>query len=237
MFQTNVLAYAASEHANLVEELLELARVQVVELGEPERALRSVDAAVAITPRAKRAALQEHIWMEGLASFYAGKWERCSRHFEAEMSVNAADVEVPVWRWLCDAHNPQVGAKKARSRLLSCERDARGAPFPEIWDMYKGEDSPEKAAEKVLAAVGRASSEDAKMWGHFYVALYLEALGKPREARPHFEAAAATGSQQNIAKLARTHLLRLQRQEEREVWARLSQQVKPLLNVQGHHQN
>ena len=34
------------------------------------------------------------------------------------MAVNGGDVEVPVWRWLCDAHTPALGVKAARERPL-----------------------------------------------------------------------------------------------------------------------
>ena len=43
-------------------------------------------------------------------------------------------------------------------------------------------------------------SEDSKMWGNFYIGLYLEALGKHEAARTHFVNAAESGSHNNIAR-------------------------------------
>lgn len=242
MLHADVLEYVASEHGDLVEQLVELARLQVIELGESERALRTIDAAIAVTPKEKRGSLQERLWMEGLACFYTGKWERGARHFEAEISVNGADVEVPVWRWLCDAYNPQVGVKRACARLLECEHDVR-APFPEIWRMYKGATgSVEDRIADVLTVAAKArersgglggSGGDSWMWGNFYVGLYLEALGRHEEARRYFVAACESGSFNNISKLARTHFLQLQRREAQETWAKLAQQVHPFLSRRG----
>jgi len=235
MLHKDVLEYVGSEHGALVEKLVELARLQVIELGESDKALKTIDAAILVTPHAKRSSLQERVWMDGIASFYSGKWDRCARHFETEMAVNAVDVEVPVWRWLCDARNPNLGKTKARGRLIECGHDVR-APFPEIWQMFKGTHSTtEEAVAAVLQAADQAGTEDSKMWGHFYVGLYLEALDRHSDARAHFLAAAETRSCNNIAMLARTHFRKVVQREEKETWAALSQQVKPFLKMQGFH--
>lgn len=226
MLHGEVLEFAASHYGELTEALLELARLQAIELGEPDEALRTIDAAVEITPESAREALQQRLWMEGVACFYAGAWERGSRHFEAEMAVNGADVEVPVWRWLCDAHNPKLGVEQARARLLECGHDVR-VPFAQVWRLFKGSGgSLEENVAEVLDAAERDGSADARMWGHFYVALHLEALGRGAEARAHFVAAADAGSCNNIAKLARAHLLGLLRLDARETWVRLAPHVE-----------
>merc|ERR1712151_534456 len=51
--------------------------------------------------------------------------------------------------------------------------------------MYKGTHPVEQAVEDVLRVAANDGSDDAKMWGHFYIGLYLEALGRAHEARPH----------------------------------------------------
>lgn len=236
LLHSDVLKYMANEHGSLVMELVELARLQVIELGEAENALRTINAVLAITPESKLPGLKEHLWMEGVACFYAGQWERGARHFEAEMAVNDCDVEVPVWRWLCDAKNPQLGVQQARARLLGCKHDVR-PPFPEIWIMFKGAGgSDEVHISNVLTAAEHDGTEDAKMWAHFYIGLYLEALGSTTEADKYFKIAAETNSHQNIAKLARAHFLRLQRQAACTTWTRLSEELTPLLAIRGKHQ-
>ena len=233
MLHSDVLQYMATEHSALTEELVELARLQAIELGDAAGALRTVDAAIALTPAPKVRELQRRLWMEGIAAFYSGKWDRGAAHFEIEMAVNPDDVEVPVWRWLCDAHNPARGVRAARERLLECGHDVRD-PFPQIWRMYKGANERgsssvndknkgvQASIAEVMRAVERDGSEDAVMWGNFYVALYLEALGRDTEARPHFLAAVESGSHNNIAKLARAHWQRVLRREAATTWARLS---------------
>ena len=255
MLHADVLAYMATEHSSLTEALVELARLQAIELGMTAEALRTIDTAITITPAEKLDSLRERLWMEGIAAFYEGDWERGARHFEVEMAVNGDDVEVPAWRWLCDAHNPKLGVGAARSRLLECGNDVR-APFNEIWALYKGVNgagnsgargrkherrrkrnrsqlSVAAAAEandaRAIAAVLRAAeedgSEDSKMWGNFYIGLYLEALGKHEAARTHFVNAAESGSHNNIAKLARAHLLRALKRDADKQWRNLQLQA------------
>ena len=251
MLHAEVLAYMAKEHSSLTEALVELARLQAIELGMSAEALRTIDTAIAITPPEKLESLRERLWMEGIAAFYEGDWERGTRHFEVEMAVNGDDVEVPAWRWLCDAHNPELGVDAARSRLLECGNDVR-APFNEIWALYKGADAAgngrgcgrqhgrrrnrdrvaavaeandAQAIATVLRAAEQDGSEDSKMWGNFYVGLYLEALGRHEAARTHFVNAAESGSHNNIAKLARAHLLRLLKRDAAKHWHDLQQQA------------
>ena len=50
MLHAEVLAYMAKEHSSLTEALVELARLQAIELGMSAEALRTIDTAIAITP-------------------------------------------------------------------------------------------------------------------------------------------------------------------------------------------
>ena len=150
----------------------------------------------------------------------------------AEMAVNGVDVEVPVWRWLCDAHNPALGVKAARERLLTLSNtgnasdgsggDPRGEPFDAIYSLYKGEGS----IETVLAKAAAAGTSDATMWGCLYVGLYLEALGQHKRAREQFEKAAAADSHNNIAQLAKTHLRMLRQQAAEREWEDIQRTLK-----------
>ena len=63
------------------------------------------------------------------------------------------------------------------------------------------------------------------MWGNFYIGLYLEALGKHEAARTHFVNAAESGSHNNIAKLARAHLLRALKRDADKQWRNLQLQA------------
>ena len=126
LLHDDVLGYCHSEGGEediLVERLIELARLQVIELGESEAGLRSIDTAMEICPLKSKQGVHERLWMEGIAAFYTGDWARGARHFEIEMGVNGSDVEVPVWRWLCDAHNPEFGPETARKRLMPLKVD------------------------------------------------------------------------------------------------------------------
>ena len=210
--------------SEVISRLVELARVSVIELGDGEACLKCVDAAMAATPPSARGELHKLLWVEGLGCFYTGEWERGARHFEAEMAVNGGDVEVPVWRWLCDANNPSLGVKAARDRLFVVEgaSDPRGKPFGAIWSLYKGEGS----IEAVLADAKAAGSADALMWGGLYCGLYLEALGQHSRAKEQFEAAAAADSHNNIAQLAKTHLVRVRKAAADTEWATLQDSLK-----------
>ena len=71
-------------------------------------------------------------------------------------------------------------------------------------------------------------SEDAVMWGNFYIGLYLEALGQTAAARTHFERAATSGSQNNIAQLCRAHLRRVKLAQAQSEWHELEKRASSL---------
>jgi hypothetical protein len=118
------------------------------------------------------------------------------------MGVNGSDVEVPVWKWLCEAYNPKYGPKEATERLMPLHGsgDPR-IPMTEIYALYKGTGT----VDEVMAAACKGGEPDSLMWGYFYVGLYLEAHGRVSESRRYLEAAANTQSKNNISKLAGTH--------------------------------
>jgi hypothetical protein len=181
---------------------VELARLQVIEVGDAHASLAAIDKALTITPPEQLHDLKVRLWMEGLACFYTCQWERGAAHFVAEMAVNGSDVEVPVWRWLCDAYNPKYGPAGARERLMPLHGsgDPR-IPMAEIYALYKGTGT----IDEVMRAALQGGDPDTLMWAHFYVGLYLEALGQLKESRHYLEAAANTESRNNISMLARTH--------------------------------
>jgi len=147
-----------------------------------------------------------HLWQRGIALYYAGRYEDCRAQFESHRTVNPDDVENAAWHFLCVAlaESPE----KARAALLPVGPDRR-APMGEIYQMFRGDLTP----ESVLAAAGAAPL--AQFYAHLYVGLYYEALGNAAGAVEHITTAAerryATGGYMHMVAGVHLNLLRSRR--------------------------
>ena len=122
------------------------------------------------------------LWQRGITLYYAGRYNDCREQFELHRTVNPADVENAAWHFLCVAR--AESAAKARAALLPVGPDAR-VPMRQIYDMFRGELTP----EQVIEAAGAQAS--ARFYAHLYVALYFEASQDEGQALEHIAAAAA----------------------------------------------
>jgi lipoprotein NlpI len=121
------------------------------------------------------------LWQRGIVQYEAGLYKECRAQFELHRKVNPADVENAAFHFFCVARAD--GAEAARQALLPVGPDAR-VPMREIYEMLQGKRKP----EAVLTAAGTRT--DAVFFAHLYLGYYYEALGEPKNARPHFERAA-----------------------------------------------
>ena len=147
---------------------------------------------------------QPYLWQRGIALYYVGRWQDCREQFESHRTVNPADVENAAWHFLCVAR--QDGAEAARAALLPVGDDRR-VPMDAIYDMFRGERTP----EQVLAAAG--DSPRGRFYAHLYVGLYYEAGGDPEAARQQIERAADdrfAGPGNYMHMVARAHLKSLE---------------------------
>jgi lipoprotein NlpI len=146
-----------------------------------------------------------YLWQRGIALYYAGRYRDCRAQFESHRAVNPDDVENAAWHFLCVARAESF--EKARAAILPVGADPR-VPMREIYQMFSGA----LGTDKVLSvAAGRPESE---FYGHLYVGLYLEALGRQDSALEHIKAAAGeryaqAGGYMHL--VARTHLAARQR--------------------------
>ncbi len=139
------------------------------------------DEVAALVPRAA-----PQLWQRGIALYYVGRYQDCREQFESHRLVNPNDVENAAWHFLCVARADSPNA--ALEALLPVGPDSR-APMREIYEMFRGELTPEEviAAGERATERGRASG---LFFAHLYVGLYHEALGNDADARVHLEAAA-----------------------------------------------
>jgi tetratricopeptide (TPR) repeat protein len=128
------------------------------------------------------------LWQRGVALSLAGRHDDARRQFEAHRRVNTNDVELSAWHYFSVAK--LEGPAQARSALLPVSGDPR-VPMPEIWRLYAGQ----AEANAVFAAAESVSDEAtgaaARFYARLYVAMYLDAHGRPTEALPLAREAAA----------------------------------------------
>ena len=171
-----LLACCASSAAQGGRDLLDRAVVEF-ERGQFAASVATFDELVRVAP--SRA---PHLWQRGIALYYANRYADCRRQFELHRTVNPDDVENAAWHFLCVARERNVEA--ARSALLPVGPDAR-RPMQHVYKMLQRAATP----DEVMAAAG--SDSVGQFYGHLYVGLYYEALGRKDLAQQHIAAAAA----------------------------------------------
>ena len=123
-----------------------------------------------------------HLWQRGIALYYAKRFADCRSQFESHRAVNPDDVENAAWHFLCVAR--QETPEKARAVLLPVGPDSR-VPMREVYQMFRGEITE----QHVLKAAG--NSPGGLFYGHLYIGLYSEALGRKELALKHIKEAAS----------------------------------------------
>ena len=126
-------------------------------------------------------------WELGLSYYYAGQFQKGARQFELYQTYHDNDVENSVWRYLCIARTE--GTEKARSTLMPIRNDRR-IPMMAVYDMFRGEGSPQKVLETARAGnPGSAQLEGRLFYAHLYVGLFLLAQGDQEGGKTHILAA------------------------------------------------
>ncbi len=152
-------------------------------------------------------------WKRGIALYYAGRYDDGVKQFDLHQTVNRADVENAVWRYLCMARRD--GVEAARRALLKVGPDAR-VPMAQIYDLYAG-----KTATDVFAAAraGEPSAAELRVrlfYAHLYIALDLDARGDSPKAIEHLKLAVDKNLVEHyMGGIAQVHLAVLEKQAER----------------------
>ena len=169
------------------------------DLGRLEASAAGFDRVAELAPN-----VAPQLWQRGITLYYVGRYRDCREQFESHRTVNPNDVENAAWHFLCVAR--QESPESALAALLPVGPDPR-VPMAEIYEMFRGAMTP----EAVLAA-GERGGERGRFYGHLYVGLYHEALGRAREARTHITEAAderfapVGGYMQMVARVHRIEL-------------------------------
>jgi lipoprotein NlpI len=126
-------------------------------------------------------------WELGLSYYYAGQFQQGARQFELYQTYHDNDVENSVWRYLCIARTE--GTEKARSTLMPIRNDPR-IPMMAVYDMFRGEGSPQQVLETARADnPGSAQLEGRLFYAHLYIGLFLLGQGDQEGGKTHILAA------------------------------------------------
>jgi lipoprotein NlpI len=144
-------------------------------------------------------------WKRGISLYYVGRYADGAKQFEGYQTVDGNDVENAVWRFLCQARDPQVGLEKARSGILTIKDDRR-VPMMQIYALYKGDLKP----DDVMAAVRAGDPPPAVLehrlfYAHLYLGLYYEVLGDAVQAKQHMEEAERRKIDHYMGDVAKVH--------------------------------
>ncbi len=134
--------------------------------GEIDGSLDDFDRAVVCEP-----GLNARLWERGISYYYAGRYGLGARQFEAYQTVDAADVENVVWRFLCQSKIE--GVARARKAMLALSRPDHRVPLMKVDALFRGNAEPlEVLARAKQSAPSGEQLERRLFYGHLYVALY-----------------------------------------------------------------
>jgi lipoprotein NlpI len=121
----------------------------------------------------------EH-WQICVAYALLGKYAEARKQFEWHWTVNAKDMEVAFWHFLCVARMDGLAA--ARENLMAVKGEKR-VPMPALYRLFKGEGS---AAEVWLAVEqgdpDQAERNQREFFANYYLGLFYQAEGKLESA-------------------------------------------------------
>lgn len=114
-----------------------------------------------------------YLWQRGLAYYYAEKYAEGIRQFELDLSVNSADTEETIWRYLCIAKLENI--TEAKNSILPVKHDPRMI-MSYIYKLYAGDCTPDLLLKK-----GEQDLQST-FYSNLYVGLYYEAAGEKQRS-------------------------------------------------------
>jgi lipoprotein NlpI len=171
-------------------------------LGRIAESLRDFDRSIEIAPASK-----PECWQRGISLYYLNQYDAGREQFEVHRTVNPNDVENAFWHFLCVAKKD--GVEAAQAALLPCGRDSR-PPLMEVLELLRGKATPESVIAAAESAPGGPVGKSvSRFYGHLYVGLYYDALGKPDLAKSHLERSTAEKIGGYMRDVAVIHLQKL----------------------------
>jgi lysophospholipase L1-like esterase len=168
-----------------------------VTAGSMAKAITDFDRLVTLNPRS-----DPFLWQRGIAYYYAGRYQDGVAQFERHQRVNPNDVENAAWHFICTARATNVTT--ARRTLIPIRGDTR-IPMNAVHALFANQITPDDVISAAEAAPP-AERLQARCYGHQYVGMYYEAMGRPDLAQQHMKLAAETHNAPNyMGKIAKLH--------------------------------
>lgn len=128
-------------------------------------------------------------WKRGISLYYAGRYADGARQFEGYQTVDGNDVENAVWRFLCQARDPEVGPERARREILVIKDDRR-VPMRQIYDLFAGKMQPDDVLQAVEVGDPQGDVRNGRLfYAHLYLGLYFDVMDDAVRARTHLDEA------------------------------------------------
>jgi lipoprotein NlpI len=147
-------------------------------LGNVKKSVADFDRYVQLEPKA-----ESRQWERGISYYYAGEYEKGAKQFELYQTYHNQDVENSVWRYLCVAAKDGIAA--AQKNMLPIESDRR-VPMMEIYDLYRGKQTPEDVMKAVEVGNPGADEKNKRLfYANLYLGLWYQAADKRDLAKKH----------------------------------------------------
>ena len=176
---------AANDYRKIVDILANSHQdrgVAFFKAGKIKESINDFDKYIELKPQAKIS----H-WQRGISYYYAGRYDDGRKQFEGYQDFDSNDVENAVWRFMCMVRKD--GLDKARKDILKIGNDRR-VPMRQVYDLYKGELTPEDVFAATKADEPSATQLSHRLfYAHLYVGIYYDLLGEKKTAFEHLNKA------------------------------------------------
>lgn len=147
-----------------------------------------------------------HLWQRGITLYFLGRFDDAAKQFEVHRDVNPNDVENAAWHYLCVSRAESV--EKADELLLPAPNDPRPT-MEEVMEMFRSGNTADVV--KKMETFDKRTRIGAAAWfyGRFYLAMYADAQGRPKDAKQFMSECAADAPWNYMGDIARLYLKRL----------------------------
>jgi len=165
--------------------------------GQAKWAVRLFDRVVAAKPSE-----MPHLWQRGIALYFNKDFQAGVEQFEQHQKVNPHDVENAAWHFLCLAK--AVSPEEAKKRVLPAPNDPR-VPMEEVLQMLRTGNTQGVIDRMQQVAENSPEHRSAEFYGNFYLGLYADAMGNPKEAKTRMQQAADDAPRNYMGDVARVY--------------------------------
>jgi len=156
--------------------------MQAFRQGQVQDSIDLFNAAEKAEPR-----MEPYLWQRGLSYYYADDFDKASRQFRTDVSVNPLDVEEIVWDIASQLRLSPKTFPPTNALALPKGKQDRRSIMNVVYQLFRNE-----ATEEALAKAGHSGRPMEEFYSLLYLGLYAEGRQEPTKAEHYMRQAVQT---------------------------------------------